>query len=61
METPLLTLDEVAAELNAHPNTIYRYIDQNKIKAIKMEGMYRFRRSDIDEFLKNRETIGKGE
>ncbi len=60
MEAPMLTLDEVAAELNAHANTVYRYIDQGELKAVKLEGMYRIRRSDLDEFLKDRETIGKG-
>lgn len=53
----LLTPDQVAAELQLHPDTIYRYISSKKIQAIKLSAKnLRIRRSELDRFLQERES-----
>ena len=41
--------------LGVSPFTIRRYIQLRKLKALKLEGSYRVRRSDLRQFLKARE------
>ncbi len=41
--------------LGISPFTIRRYIQLRKLKALKLEGSYRVRRSDLMQFLKARE------
>ena len=41
--------------LGISPFTIRRYIQLRKLKALKLEGSYRVRRSDLKQFLKARE------
>ena len=47
----LLTSQEVCERLKIHLNTLYRYIDEGKLKAIRMEGLWRIRESDLEAFL----------
>ena len=48
----LLTIDEVAAELKLHPDTIRRHIRQNKLKVTRLGGTaVRIRRSELDRFI----------
>lgn len=52
----LLTTQEVADHLKVALRTVYSYIDSGKLKAIRMEGLWRIRLSDLEEFLSNGET-----
>lgn len=56
----ILTLDEVAAYLKAGKRTIYRLAANGEIPAFKLGGTWRFSRSDIDSWIKQRST-GKPE
>ena len=48
----LLTIDEVAAELKLHPDTIRRYIRQNKLRVTRLGGTaVRIRRSELERFI----------
>ncbi len=47
--------NEVAQMLGISPFTIRRYINLRKLKAVKLEGGYRVRQSDLELFLKARE------
>ena len=48
----LMTLREVATQLNVHYNTVYRWITKEYIlPALKVGGRYRVKRSDLDDFL----------
>ncbi len=47
--------NEVAQMLGISPFTIRRYIRLRKLKAVKLEGSYRVRQSELDKFLKERE------
>ena len=50
-EGDILTLDEVAAYLKAGKRTIYRLAAEGKLPAFKLGGTWRFRRSDLDEWI----------
>ena len=52
MADELLTIDEVAAELKLHPDTIRRYIREGKLKPTRVGGTaIRIRRSELDRFI----------
>jgi len=50
-EGEILTLEEVAAYLKAGKRTIYRLAAEGKLPAFKLGGTWRFRRSDLDEWI----------
>ena len=47
----ILTLDEVAAYLKAGKRNVYRLAAEGKLPAFKLGGTWRFRRSDLDEWI----------
>lgn len=55
----LLGVEKVAEELGVHVDTVRKWIRGKQLRAIKLgrRGGYRIRRSDLDEFLRKRETI----
>jgi excisionase family DNA binding protein len=53
----ILTIDEVAAFLKAGKRTVYRLAASGKLPAFKLGGTWRFRRSDLDNWIASR--IGK--
>jgi excisionase family DNA binding protein len=56
----LLTVEQVAAELQLHPDTVRRYIREKKLRAVRLSSTnMRIRRSELDRFLKERETNGE--
>ena len=50
-EGEILTLDEVAAYLKAGKRTVYRLAADGKLPAFKLGGTWRFRSSDLDEWI----------
>ena len=57
MEDELLTIEQVAERLQVHPDTVRRYIREKKLRAIRLSNTnLRVRRSELDRFLKERET-----
>jgi excisionase family DNA binding protein len=58
----LLTLEEVAKRLHVHVETVRRYIKQKKLTAIRLSNTnLRVRESELDKFLKQRETDTDGD
>jgi excisionase family DNA binding protein len=57
-QNEFLTTEEIAAKLKVHVQTVRRYIREDKLKAIRLEGAYRLRREDLERFLENRRTKG---
>ncbi|TKS55041.1 helix-turn-helix domain-containing protein [Luteimonas yindakuii] len=55
----ILTIDEVAAYLKAGKRTVYRLAADKKIPAFKLGGTWRFRRSDLEQWIA-RQTTGDG-
>ena len=57
MTDELLTVEQVASELQLHPDTVRRYIRENKLRAVRLSARdLRVRRSELDRFLRERET-----
>jgi excisionase family DNA binding protein len=53
----LLTIDQVADELQLHPDTVRRYIRERKLVAVRLSATnVRVRRSDLDKFIQERLT-----
>jgi excisionase family DNA binding protein len=44
---PLWSTDKVAELFDVKPETVRNWIDQGKIKAIKLNGYWRIRRSEV--------------
>lgn len=49
----LLNVDELAKYLNLKKQTIYNWLNQGKISGIKIGGVWRFDRREIDKWLKS--------
>ena len=54
----ILTVPEVAALLRVVDKTIYTMVQRSEMPAFKVRGQWRFRRSDIDDWINRR--IKKG-
>ena len=49
--TSLMTIEEVAAYLRVKKRTIYEWLKEGKIPAIKAVGQWRFKKEKIDAWL----------
>jgi excisionase family DNA binding protein len=57
MPDELLTIEQVAAELQLHPDTVRRYIRERKLTGVRISStVVRVKRSELDKFLKERST-----
>jgi excisionase family DNA binding protein len=53
----LLTIEQVASELQLHPDTIRRYIREGKLKGVRISStVVRVKRSELDKFIQDRST-----
>lgn len=50
----LMTIDDLAGYLKVTRRTIYEWLKQNKIPAVKLIGQWRFRRDRIDAWIENK-------
>jgi excisionase family DNA binding protein len=57
--TRLIDIDELADYLKLKKQTIYNWLHQRKISGIKVGGVWRFDRRDIDSWLKSRRRLSK--
>ncbi len=55
---PIFTLDEVASYLKVGKRTVYRLVSEGKIPAFKVGGTWRFRQTELDQWIASR--ISKG-
>ncbi|MFC1657890.1 helix-turn-helix domain-containing protein [Candidatus Omnitrophota bacterium] len=51
----LMDVDELADYLRLKRQTIYNWLNQNKISGIKIGGVWRFNKRDIDKWLKSKQ------
>lgn len=51
MDEELMTAQELARYLKVDLRTVYRYLKDTKLPAIRMEGRWRFRREEVDRWL----------
>lgn len=56
----LMDLDELADYLRLQKQTIYNWLHQGKISGIKVGGVWRFDRRDVDAWLRSRRRLSKG-
>jgi excisionase family DNA binding protein len=60
MNDELLTVEQVAERLQLHPDTVRRYVREGKLRAVRLSSTaLRIRSSELDRFLKERETNGE--
>jgi excisionase family DNA binding protein len=57
----IFTLDEVAAYLKVGKRTVYRLAAAKKIPAFKVGGTWRFRRQEIDQWIKRQTAEAQGD
>jgi len=55
----LIDIDELADYLRLKKQTIYNWLHLRKISGIKVGGVWRFDRRDIDSWLKSRRRLSK--
>jgi len=55
----ILTIREVADYLRLAEKTVYRYAPEGKIPGFKVGGAWRFRKSEIDKWIKKQEQNTK--
>ncbi|MGE5197017.1 MAG: helix-turn-helix domain-containing protein [Deltaproteobacteria bacterium] len=53
----LIDIDELADYLKLKRQTIYNWLHQGKISGIKVGGVWRFDRRDVDAWLKSRRRM----
>ena len=53
LETAILTLKEVSAYLKVTERTIYRLVAGKKMPAFKVGGSWRFKKADIDQWIRS--------
>jgi excisionase family DNA binding protein len=51
----LMDIDELADYLRLKRQTIYNWLQQNKISGLKIGGVWRFNKRDIDTWLKSKQ------
>jgi len=57
--TRLIDIDELADYLRLKKQTIYNWLHQRKISGIKVGGVWRFDRRDIDSWLKSKRRLSQ--
>jgi excisionase family DNA binding protein len=50
----LLSTKEAAARIGVSTRTLHRYKDRNKLTYIKLDGLLKFERSDVERFMQRR-------
>ena len=53
----LIDIDELAEYLKLKKQTIYNWLNQGKISGIKVGGVWRFDRKDVDNWLKSKKRL----
>lgn len=57
--TRLMDIDELADYLRLKKQTIYNWLHQSKISGIKVGGVWRFDRREVESWLKSRRRVSK--
>ena len=56
----LMTLQEVAQYLRLSIQTLYKMVEQGRIPALKAGAQWRFRRDEVDEWMRRRAAAFTG-
>lgn len=60
MADPILTLPEVADLLKVAERTVYTMAQTGQIPAFKVRGQWRFKHTDIDQWIEEQKDVAKG-
>ena len=55
----LLTVNEVAGQLQVKPRTVYHWVHERYIPSIKLGALIRFDQASVATWVKKRETAGR--
>ncbi len=55
----LMNIDELASYLKLKQQTIYNWLHQGKISGMKVGGVWRFDRKEVDSWLKSRKRYSR--
>lgn len=61
MSDSILTLPEVAHLLKVAEKTVYTMAQRSQLPAFKVRGQWRFKRSDLDQWIEDQKAAVKGE
>jgi excisionase family DNA binding protein len=61
MPDSILTLPEVAVLLKVAEKTVYTMAQRGQLPAFKVRGQWRFKRSDLDQWIEDQKAVAKGE
>lgn len=56
----LIDIEELAEYLKIKKQTIYNWLSERKITGIKVGGVWRFDRKEVDAWLKSKRRLSKG-
>ena len=59
MEDDILTIREVAEFLKLTEKTAYRLVSEDKLPGFKVGGSWRFRKSEIDQWIRQQRKMKK--
>jgi len=57
----LMNIDELADYLRLKKQTLYNWLNQGKISGIKVGGVWRFERREVEAWLKSRRRLSTGD
>lgn len=61
MDNDIMTMKEVADYLKLNEKTAYRLTSDGKLPAFKVGGSWRFRKSEIDQWIKDQSNTKRDE
>jgi excisionase family DNA binding protein len=61
MPDSILTLPEVAGLLKVAEKTVYTMAQRGQLPAFKVRGQWRFKRSDLEQWIEDQKAAVKGE
>lgn len=53
IEDRWLSVDEISKHLGVSSDTVYRWIDKNSMPAHRMGRFWKFKKDDVDEWVRN--------
>ncbi|MCU5787655.1 helix-turn-helix domain-containing protein [Alloalcanivorax marinus] len=53
LEDRWLSVDEISKHLGVSSDTVYRWIDKNSMPAHRMGRFWKFKKDDVDEWVRN--------
>lgn len=56
MDSPSMTVRDVAVYLNVDEKTVYRLAQRGELPGFKVAGTWRFKRKDIDSWIEQRKA-----